>query len=205
MSQELGDKNPLFSLSEIGLENVSFAYWNLYPSELIEDTIRMGDGVLTDTGAIAINTGEFTGRSPKDKFVVKDETTENSVWWGEVNNIFDPEKFDALYNRMTAYLSGKEVWIRDAYVCASPKYRLNLRVVNELPWGNLFSYNLFLRPEREEIKNFKHDWLIINAPGLCSDLRYCVIFFLSSSAFDEKSILTSTSPSLPFGFSEYLI
>lgn len=165
MSNELGDKNPSFSLREIGLENVSFAYWNLYPSELIEDIIRMGDGVLTDTGAIAINTGEFTGRSPKDKFVVKDETTENSVWWGDVNNVFEPEKFDILYNRMTAYLSGKEVWIRDAYVCASPKYRLNLRVVNELPWGNLFSYNLFLRPEREEIKNFKHDWLIINAPG----------------------------------------
>ncbi|MCX8081010.1 MAG: phosphoenolpyruvate carboxykinase (ATP) [Bacteroidia bacterium] len=165
MANELGDKNPDFFLNEIGLENVENAYWNLYPSELIEDTLRLGEGVLTDTGALAINTGEFTGRSPKDKFVVKDKKTENSVWWGDVNNEFDENKFDILYNRMAAYLSGKDIWVRDAYVCASPKYRLNLRVVNELPWGNLFSYNLFLRPGRDEIRTFKHDWLIINAPG----------------------------------------
>jgi len=167
--QEYGEKNPSFSLSEIGLQHVSAAYWNLYPSELIEETLNLGQGCLSDTGALVVSTGEFTGRSPKDKFIVKDSITENTVWWGDVNFPFSPEKFDALYNRMTAYLSGKEVWIRDAYVCASEKYRLNLRVVNENPWGNLFAYNLFLRPERAEIKNFNHDWLILCAPDFKAD------------------------------------
>jgi phosphoenolpyruvate carboxykinase (ATP) len=169
MANEIGVKNPDFLLSEIGLSGVSNAYWNLHPSELVEFTIRRGEGRLTDTGALAIKTGEFTGRSPKDKYVVRDETTEDSIWWGEVNNPFDSAKFDRLLNRVTNYLSGKDIWIRDSYVCASPKYRINLRIVNEFPWGNLFSYNLFLRPERNEIKNFRHEWLIINAPGFKAD------------------------------------
>jgi len=166
---EIGLKAKDFSLSQIGLGNVEMAYWNLHPSELVEDTVSRGQGVLTDVGALAIDTGEFTGRSPKDKFVVYDENTKDSVWWGDVNNRFEADKFDILHNRMLAYLSGKEVWARDAYACADPAYRINIRVVNEYSWSNLFASNLFLRPTAAEIETFKHDWLILNAPGFMAD------------------------------------
>ena len=166
---ELGIKPQNASVADLGLGNVSFAYWNLHPSELIEDSIISGDGVLADSGALAIDTGEFTGRSPKDKFVVFDDTTKDSVWWGDVNNRFEAEKFESLYNRMTAYLAGKEIYVRDAYACANPEYRINIRVVNEYPWSNLFAYNLFLRPNSDELKNFKHEWLILNVPGFKAD------------------------------------
>ncbi len=157
------------SVAQFGLKDVEAAYWNLNPSELVEECIIRGEGVLTDVGALAIDTGEFTGRSPKDKFVVYDENTKDSVWWGDVNNRFEADKFDTIHNRMLAYLGGKEVWVRDAYACADPKYRINIRVINEYPWSNLFANNLFLRPTLDEISNFKHDWVILNAPGFKAD------------------------------------
>ncbi|MGZ3930541.1 MAG: phosphoenolpyruvate carboxykinase (ATP), partial [Bacteroidia bacterium] len=166
---EIGLKAADASVAQIGLSNVEMAYWNLHPSELVEETIVRGQGLLTDVGALAIDTGEFTGRSPKDKFVVVDANTKDAVWWGDVNNRFDADKFDLLHNRMLAYLGGKEIWVRDAYACADPKYRINIRVVTETPWSNLFANNLFLRPNKEEILNFKHDWLILNAPGFKAD------------------------------------
>ena len=166
---EFGIKPKDQDLKSLGLGNVEAAYWNLHPSELVEETICRGEGVLTDTGALAIDTGGFTGRSPKDKFVVYDDNTKDSVWWGDVNNRFEADKFDALYNRMTAYLSGKEVFVRDAYACADPAYRINIRVVNEYSFSNLFSYNLFLRPTQDELLTFKHEWLILNAPGFKAD------------------------------------
>jgi phosphoenolpyruvate carboxykinase (ATP) len=166
---EIGFKADDASVAQLGLSNVEMAYWNLNPSELVEECIHRGEGFLTDVGALAIDTGEFTGRSPKDKFVVYDESTKDSVWWGDVNNRFEADKFEILHNRMLAYLGGREIWIRDAYVCADPKFRLNLRVVNEYPWSNLFSYNLFLRPTSDEIRTFKHDWVILNAPGFKAD------------------------------------
>ncbi len=167
--KEFGIKPKDQDLKSIGLGKVATAYWNLQPSELIEETIRRKQGILTDTGALAIDTGEFTGRSPKDKFVVVDENTKDSVWWGDVNNRFDPAKFDALQNRVLAYLEGKEVFVRDSYACADPEYRINIRVVNEYAWSNLFSNNLFLRPTQEELLNFKHEWLILNAPDFRAD------------------------------------
>ena len=153
----------------IGLTDLGNQFWNLSPAELVEESIVNGMGVLTDTGAIAIETGEFTGRSPKDRFVVCDENTENSVWWGDINIKFSQEKFDALYNRMKAYLNGRDVYVRDAYACADNDFRLNLRVINEFPWSNQFAYNMFLRPTDEEIENFTPEWHIVNAPGFKAD------------------------------------
>jgi phosphoenolpyruvate carboxykinase (ATP) len=153
----------------IGLKNLGNQFWNLSPAELVEDTILNGQGVLTNTGALAIETGEFTGRSPKDRFVVCDEKTENSVWWGDVNIKFTPEKFDALYNRMKAYMNGKDVYVRDAYACADADFKLNIRVVTEFSWSNMFAYNMFLRPTEEEITTFLPDWHIVCAPGFMAD------------------------------------
>lgn len=162
---EYGLKNPKVSVSDFGLKNVAAAHWNLTVPELIEEVIIQGEGQLTDTGALAVDTGEFTGRSPKDKFVVCDAETEESVWWSDVNIKFDSDKFDKLYSRVAAYLAGREVYVRDCYACADPRYRLNIRVITESPYQSIFSNNLFLRPTQEEILTMPTDWVIVAAPG----------------------------------------
>lgn len=166
---EYGRKAEKASLSALGLEQVAAAYWNLEPAQLIEDNIFRREGLLTNTGALAIDTGEFTGRSPKDRFIVEDEITKDAVWWGNINIKFDRDQFDQLYNRLTAYLAGKEVYVRDAYACSSNKYKLNLRLVSEFPYSSLFAYNMFLRPSQKEIENFDPEWNIICAPGFKAD------------------------------------
>jgi phosphoenolpyruvate carboxykinase (ATP) len=156
------------SLNELGIENAKIQY-QLTPNELHDITIQSGQGVENSSGALAINTGEFTGRSPQDRFIVKDSITEDKVWWGKVNIPFEPATFDALYKKVTAYLSNKEVFVRDSYVCADPNYRLNVRVVTETAWSNLFCYNMFLRPEKEELNGFTPEWTVICAPGFHAD------------------------------------
>ncbi|MFY8198822.1 MAG: phosphoenolpyruvate carboxykinase (ATP), partial [Bacteroidia bacterium] len=137
-------------------------YWNLGPAELVETALASGEGQLCDNGALASDTGEFTGRSPKDRFVVKDAITENTVWWGDINIPFSSDDFDALYDRVAAYLGGKSVYARDAYACADPAHRLNIRVITELAYSNLFCYNLFLRPTAEELsKAGEPEWTIL--------------------------------------------
>src|SRR6185437_5341869 len=166
--QEFGKKNPSASLAKMGL-NVSIAHWNLSSEELVNKTLELGQGVLNDTGALCVSTGKFTGRSPKDKFTVKDSYTENSVDWGDINIPISPDVFDKLYNKVCKYLDGKEVWVRDSYACGDPAFRLNIRVINEMPWANLFCNDLFLRPTEEEIKTQNPDWLILQAPGFQAD------------------------------------
>ncbi len=151
-------------LKSIGINN-SNPCWNLTASELAQETLRLNQGVLTDTKALAVDTGEFTGRSPKDKFIVLDDKTKDVIWWGDVNFQFDSKKFDALYNKVVNYLSGKKLYVRDSFACADKNYRLSIRVVTELPWSNLFANNLFIRPSKEELSSFNPEWTIINAPG----------------------------------------
>src|SRR5437868_800411 len=114
-------------LKSIGINN-SNACWNLSAAELTEETLNLKQGVLTDTKALAVDTGEFTGRSPKDKFIVLDDTSKDVIWWGDVNFKFDPKKFDALCAKVTSYLSGKKIYVRDSYACADKNYRLSIRV-----------------------------------------------------------------------------
>jgi phosphoenolpyruvate carboxykinase (ATP) len=167
---EFGIKAKDATVADLGIRNFEDAYWNLSPAELVEESIIRGEGILTDTGALAVDTGKFTGRSPKDKFIVCDELTENSVWWGDINIKFDPAKFDRLYEKVTAYFQGRTIYVRDSYACADPNYRLNIRVVTESPWQNMFAYNLFLRPTKEEImKTTKAEWTIVCAPGFLAN------------------------------------
>ena len=166
---EIGLKADNATIADLGLKNVAAAYWNLTPTELIEETLLSGEGLMADSGALVVDTLEFKGRSPKDKFVVMDEKTKDTIWWGDVNHPFEPEKYDRLYNRVCAYLGGKEVYVRDAYACADPEFRLNIRVVTELPWSNLFANNLFLRPTKEEILNFSPEWTILCVPGFLAE------------------------------------
>lgn len=156
------------SLKPYGIESKN-VYYQLTPQELHKITVEKGMGQTASTGALAVNTGEFTGRSPQDRFIVKDEITANRVWWGNINIPFEPSKFDDLYNKVTAYLADKEVYVRDCYACADSNYKTNIRVVTEYPWSNLFAYNMFLRPEKSELDSFKEDWLVVNAPGFLAN------------------------------------
>ncbi|MDY0780300.1 phosphoenolpyruvate carboxykinase (ATP) [Tenacibaculum sp. IB213877] len=156
------------SLEKLGIKNATVHY-QLTPDQLQNETIEKGQGKETESGVLAVNTGEFTGRSPMDRFIVKDEVTKDEIWWGNINIPFDSEKFDKLYDKVTAYLSEKEVFVRDSYACADDNYKLNIRVVNEYPWSNMFAYNMFLRPTEEELKNFSPEWTVINAPGFMAN------------------------------------
>lgn len=156
------------SLEKYGIKNAKIKY-QLSPERLHEITIERGQGVEASSGALAVNTGEFTGRSPKDRFIVEDAITRDHVWWGSINIPFDAAKFDALYNKVADYLSNKEIFVRDCYACADADYRLNIRVINEYPWSNQFAYNMFLRPTDDELKNFESEWTVVNAPGFMAD------------------------------------
>jgi phosphoenolpyruvate carboxykinase (ATP) len=162
------------TLVKLGLKQIESIHYQSTPDELVQDTLRIGEGVLTDTGALAINTGEFTGRSPKDKFTVKDETTENSVDWNNFNHPIEDKYFHVIHKKIMDYLNERsEVWVRDCYACADPRYRLNIRVITEKPWTNLFAYNMFLRPQEDELENFSPEWHVISAPGLKLDPKEC--------------------------------
>jgi phosphoenolpyruvate carboxykinase (ATP) len=156
------------SLDSYGINNAKIKY-QLNPKELQKEVIDKQQGMLTNNGVLAVNTGEFTGRSPKDRFIVKDDITKDKVWWGDINIPFSSDKFDKLYKKVTAYLSEKEVFVRDSYACADEKYKLNIRLINEYPWSNMFAYNMFLRPTDEELEGFDPEWLVVNAPGFMAD------------------------------------
>lgn len=161
---------PVKDLEKLGFSATKGLHYQLSPSELVEQTVLRGQGVLNNTGALCVRTGEFTGRSPKDKFIVKDALTENTVDWNNFNIPIDEKYFHQLKKKLLDYLGSKEeVWIRDAYACANPAYRLNIRVINENPWSNLFAHNMFLRPTENELENFEPEWEIIQAPGFTAD------------------------------------
>ncbi|WP_456440220.1 phosphoenolpyruvate carboxykinase (ATP) [Psychroserpens sp.] len=155
-------------LENYGIKNAKIRY-QLSSDELHDITIEKGQGVEVSTGTLAVNTGEFTGRSPQDRFIVKDDITKDKVWWGNINIPFEPNAFDKLYDKVVNYLSEKEVFVRDCYACADANYKLNIRVINEYPWSNMFAYNMFLRPTEDELKNFSPEWTVINAPGFMAD------------------------------------
>jgi phosphoenolpyruvate carboxykinase (ATP) len=156
------------SLEKYGIKDAK-AHWNLKPADLEEIALKEGQAERSASGAIAIDTGEFTGRSPKDRFIVKDEITEDAIWWGDINIPFAPEHFNNLNQKITDYLAGKNLYVRDVYACADKRYRLKIRVITELPWSNQFAYNMFLRPSEEELKDFEPDWVVIDAPGFKAD------------------------------------
>ncbi|WP_242092057.1 phosphoenolpyruvate carboxykinase (ATP) [Aestuariivivens sediminicola] len=156
------------SLDKYGIESAEINY-QLSPEELHDITIQEGQGIEAISGALAVNTGEFTGRSPKDRFIVRDAITKDRVWWSEINIPFDPDKFEKLYRKVTDYLSHKSLFVRDCYACADDNYRMHIRVINEYPWSNLFAYNMFLRPTEEELDHFSPEWTVINAPGFMAN------------------------------------
>src|SRR5678809_233407 len=139
------------------------------PAELIEATILKGQGELADTGALCIDTGKFTGRSPKDRFIVKDQMTEDSVDWGVVNKTFGIDQYDVIKKDILDDVRGTDLYIHDGFVCADENYRMNVRVLAEYPWSALFANNMFLRLQGNEIDGFAPEWTVVCAPGFKAD------------------------------------
>ncbi|MEY4927845.1 MAG: phosphoenolpyruvate carboxykinase, partial [Bacteroidota bacterium] len=166
---EFGIKNPKITPRKLGLTGIRNCYWNLPIPELVEHTIKLGQGQLTDTGALFVTTGEFTGRSPEDKFTVEDDLTRESVDWNKINQKFPIEKFDALYGKVLASLKHKDVYISDVFACADPEYRLNVRVITETPWANYFARNMFIRPATNEIEKIGTGWTILCVPSFLAE------------------------------------
>lgn len=169
---EIGLKARGASVADLGLE-VATARWNLSPAEIIEEALRKGEGRLAASGALAVDTGEFTGRAPKDRFIVRDELTGEQVWWGDINIPFSSGNFERLYKKVKAWLKGREVFVKDAYACAGEDYRLNIRVVTEMAYQSLFAHNLFLRPTEDELLRHRPDWTILVATGFRADPDAC--------------------------------
>jgi phosphoenolpyruvate carboxykinase (ATP) len=143
---------------------------NLTPAALVQRTIELKQGKLSSSGALAVNTGKFTGRSPKDRFIVEDETTSKTVAWGNFNIPISTESYDALFDKIIAYANAQEeIFVRDAFACANPNYKLNLRVYTETPWANMFAYNMFLRPTEKGLENFEPEWEVYCFPGVKAD------------------------------------
>lgn len=163
--KDIGVKNPSATLTNLGFQNTT-ANWNITREALIQSTLDLKLGVLNDLGALCIDTGEFTGRSPKDKFTVKDALTENAVDWNNINQPFSPENFDKLQEKVVAHLDKKnEVFVRDVKACADPNFQINIRVITETPWASLFADNMFIRPTEEQIQSFEPEWTILCAPS----------------------------------------
>ena len=160
---------PLQQLKKIGIDK-PHVHYQLSAEELTEQTLQRQEGVLSDTDALCVLTGRFTGRCPKDKFVVEDNETKASINWNGFNLPIDEKTFFLLRKKMAEFLNNeKEVWVRDCYACADANFRISIRVINENPWSNLFASNMFIRPIEDELDSFKPEWHIIHAPSFKAD------------------------------------
>ncbi|KPK95687.1 phosphoenolpyruvate carboxykinase [ATP] [bacterium SM23_31] len=156
---------PQYGLEHHGLTNLGNVYWNLSTPALYEEIVRRREGHVAHLGPIIVRTGHHTGRSPNDKFIVKEPGSEGKIWWGKVNHPFDPEKFDALHKRLLSYFEGKDIFVQDCYAGADPDYRVPIRVINEDAWHNLFARNMFIRiTDTEELQEHVPEFVIFHAP-----------------------------------------
>jgi phosphoenolpyruvate carboxykinase (ATP) len=158
-----------YGLEELGLKNLGKVHRNLSIPQLVEIALARGEGTLADNGALVVETGKYTGRSPQDKFIVKEASSAAEVDWNQHNAPLAPEKFAQIYQKAIAYVQGKELYIFDGYVGADPKYRYSVRVINELAYHNLFVHQLFLRPTTQELSSHRTDFTVICLPGLHGD------------------------------------
>jgi phosphoenolpyruvate carboxykinase (ATP) len=153
-----------YGLENHGFSNLETVYWNLSTPALYEHAVRNREGLVAHLGPLAVRTGTHTGRSPNDKFVVRDSQTEGDVWWGNVNRAFDPANFDNLHRRMTAYFQQKDVYVQDCFAGADPNYRLPIRVITQMAWHSLFAHTMFIHGTPEELSTHVPQFTVIDAP-----------------------------------------
>jgi len=167
--ENIGHSISRFGLQNHGLENVSKAYWNFMAPGLIEMAVKRGEGQLAMGGAFATTTGEHTGRSPNDRFVVEEKSSADQIWWGDVNCPISEPHFDRLHGKVLAHLNGGDVFVQDCYAGARSDYQLKVRAVTETAWHNLFARNMFIQLDAGDLENFEPDFTVLHAPGLTAD------------------------------------
>lgn len=155
-----------YGLDNHGLANLRLAYWNLPTEALYEEITFRKEARISHLGPIIANTGKHTGRSASDKFIVKEPTTEERVWWGQYNRPFSPDKFNDLYNRLQGFLQGRDVFVQDCYAGADPNYKMPIRIISEHAWHAMFARNMFILPQtNEEYRRHVPDFTVIAVPS----------------------------------------
>ena len=167
-TEHLGRKNTSYELDKYGIKEPARVYWNLNAPELYEEIARRNEGVLSNHGAMLVDTGEHTGRAAKDKAIVREPDSENKVFWGDVNKDFSQEKFNALKDRMMAHAKGRDLFVQDTFVGADHTYRLPIRVINELAWHSLFARTMFITDPAASTPH-QPEFTIINFPSFQAD------------------------------------
>ncbi len=152
-------------LEMLGFRNLNQVYWQLHTPQLYEQAVRRQEGFIAHLGPLVVRTGHHTGRAPKDRFIVRDEETSDTVWWGDTNKEFSPEGFAALRHKMLAYFQGKNAFVQSCWAGADNTNRLAVRVITEKAWHSLFARNMFIRATPSELDNFEPDFTIIHAPS----------------------------------------
>ncbi len=185
-----GRVNPQFRLEDQGIEGLGNVYYNFMEPALIENALKRGEGTLGNGGTFLVSTGEFTGRSPKDKFTVRTATTEDTIWWDN-NAPMEADAFDRLHADMLEHMKGREYFVQDLTAGADPAHAINVRVVNELAWHNLFIRHLLRRPTRDALDSFVADYTIINCPTFKADPKKhgCRTETVIAVNIDKKMIL----------------
>src|ERR1043165_7147083 len=148
-TEHVGRKNTSYELDSYGIKNPARVYWNLNTPELYEEIASRNEGHLSNHGVILVDTGDHTGRSVKDKAIVREPGSEDKVFWGDVNKDFPQDKFNALKERMMAHAKGRELFVQDTFVGADPQYRLPIRAITELAWHSLFARTMFISNQAE--------------------------------------------------------
>lgn len=171
LNGHLSEQSTTCGLETLGMKNLGQIYRNLSVAQLIEHAIMRGEGILAENGALVVETGKYTGRSPNDRFIVRQPESEAEIDWNQDNLSIAPDKFEQLYRKVLTYVQGRNLYIFDGYVGSDPKYRYGVRVVNELASQNLFAHQMFLRPTPEELANHEADFTVIAVPGLHGDPR----------------------------------
>jgi phosphoenolpyruvate carboxykinase (ATP) len=190
----IGRVNPSQRLENQGFVGLGNVYYNYIEPALVEAAVARGEGTLGKGGAFLCTTGQFTGRSPKDKFVVRTPLVENSIWW-ENNAPMAPEAFDQLHADMLEHMKGRDYFVQDLFGGADPVHRLDVRVVTELAWHGLFIRHMLRRPERAELDSFVPDWTIVNCPSFEADpaKHGCRTSTVIALNFDKKTILIANT------------
>jgi phosphoenolpyruvate carboxykinase (ATP) len=164
--QEQGRAQSQPGLEAHGIRNPNTVWWNLSTPALYEQAVQRHEGRVAHLGPLVTRTGQYTGRSPRDRFIVKEPTTEESVHWGKVNKPFDPAGYEILQARLTAYLQGRDLFVQDCYAGADPDHKVPIRVVNETAWHNLFVRNMFIQEhDPEKLVTHRPEYTILHAPG----------------------------------------
>lgn len=168
VTDHLGRKNTSYELDRYGIREPARVYWNLNTPELYEEISRRNEGILSNYGALIVDTGEHTGRAAKDKAIVREPGSADKVFWGDVNKDFPQEKFNALKERMMAHTSGRDLFVQDTFVGADPTYRLPVRIITELAWHSLFARTMFISNQNETTPQ-EPQFTVINLPSFQAD------------------------------------